>query len=78
MDDETGKRPCGRVRRGDDDTWQQGKGGKGDDMTGEGPTRVKGRVAERDEAAHEPLIRAPRSWPSESCIHDSGPPPPSA
>jgi hypothetical protein len=59
-----------------DDTRQQGKGGKGDDMTGEGPTRVKGRVAERDEAAHEPLIRAPRSWPSESCIHDSGPPPP--
>jgi hypothetical protein len=59
-----------------DDTRQQGKGGKEDDMTGEGPTRVKDRVAERDEAAHEPLIRAPRSWPSENCIRDSGPPPP--
>jgi hypothetical protein len=58
-----------------DDTWQHGKGEKGDDMTGDGPTRVKVRVAERDEAAHEPLIRAPRSWPSKNCIHDSGPPP---
>jgi hypothetical protein len=29
---------------------------KEDDMTGDGPTRVKVRVAERDEAAHEPLI----------------------
>jgi hypothetical protein len=44
-------------------------------MTGAGPTRVKGRVAERDEAVHEPLIRASRSWPSESCVRDSGPPP---
>jgi hypothetical protein len=78
MDDETRKRPCGRVmERGNDDTWQQGKGGKEDDMTGGGPTRVKVRVAERDEAAHEPLIRAPRSWPlkAASLIPD---PPPSA
>jgi hypothetical protein len=49
------------------DTWQQGKGGKEADMTGEGPTQVKGRAAERDEVAYEPLIWAPRSWPSESC-----------
>jgi hypothetical protein len=34
-----------------DDTRQQGKGGKEYDMTGEGPTRVKGRVAEKDGAA---------------------------
>jgi hypothetical protein len=38
------------------DTRQQGKGGKEDDMTGEGPTRVKGRAAEKDGATHEPLI----------------------
>jgi hypothetical protein len=57
-----------------DDTWQQGKGRKEDDMMGKGPARD--RVAERDEAAHEPLIWAPRSWPSESYIRDSGPPPP--
>jgi hypothetical protein len=39
-----------------DDTWQQEKGGKEDDMTGGGPTQFKGRVAERDEVVHEPLI----------------------
>jgi hypothetical protein len=61
-----------------DDTRQHEKGGKEDDVMGEGPTRVKGRVAERDEAVHEPLIRAPRSWPLKSCVPDSGPPPPSA
>jgi hypothetical protein len=77
MDDETRKRPCGRVmERGNDDTWQQGKGGKEDDMTGGGPTRVKVRVAERDEAAHEPLIRAPRSWPLKAASLIPDPPPP--
>jgi hypothetical protein len=34
-----------------DDTRQQGKGGMEDDMTGEGPTRVKHRAAEKDGAA---------------------------
>jgi hypothetical protein len=63
-------------REGSDDTRQQWKGGKEDDVMGEGPTQVKDRVAERDEVAHEPLIRAPRSWPSENCIRDSDPPPP--
>jgi hypothetical protein len=58
-----------------DDTRQQEKGGKGDDMTGEGPTRVKDRVAERNEVVHESLIRAPRSWPLKRCVPDSGPPP---
>jgi hypothetical protein len=76
VDDETEEEPCGRLtERGSDDTRQQGKGGQEDDMTGEGPAWVKGRVAEKDETAHEPLIRAPRSWPSENCIRDSGPPP---
>jgi hypothetical protein len=34
-----------------DDTWQQGKGGKEDDMMGEGPTLAKHRAAEKDGAA---------------------------
>jgi hypothetical protein len=34
-----------------DDTRQQGKGGKEDDMTGEGPTLAKHRAAEKDGAA---------------------------
>jgi hypothetical protein len=58
-----------------DDTWQQGKGGREDDMTGGGPTLVKHRAAEKGGAARASLIWAPRSWPSESCIWDSGPPP---
>jgi hypothetical protein len=57
------------------DTWRQGKGGKGDVMTENGPTRVKDKAAEKVGAAPEPLIQAPRSWPSENCILDSGPPP---
>jgi hypothetical protein len=77
MDDEKRDGPRGPKRGGGWMTHgKHGKGGKGDDMTGDGPTRVKVRVAERDEAAHEPLIRAPRSWPSKNCIRDSGPPPP--
>jgi hypothetical protein len=63
------------MERGNDDTRQQGKGGQEDDMTGGGPTQIKVRVSERDEAAHEPLIWAPRSWPLENCIRDFGPPP---
>ena len=39
-----------------DDTRQHEKGGKEDDVMGEGPTWVKGRVDERDEAVHELLI----------------------
>jgi hypothetical protein len=30
-----------------DDTWQQGKGGRKNEMTGGGPTLVKHRAAER-------------------------------
>jgi hypothetical protein len=59
-----------------DDTRQQEKGGLEDDMTGEGPTQAKHRAAENDGIARAPLIRALRSRPSESCIRDSGPPPP--
>jgi hypothetical protein len=59
-----------------DDTRQQGKGGREDEMTGGGPTLVKHRVTEKGGAERAPLIQAPRSWPSESCIWDSGPPPP--
>jgi hypothetical protein len=52
-----GERPCGRVRaRGAMTHGSRRKGGKEDDVTGEGPTRVKDRAAKRDEAAHEPLI----------------------
>jgi len=58
-----------------DDTRKHEKGGKEDDVMGEGPTRVKNKVAEKVGAALEPLIRAPRSWPSENCLFDSGPPP---
>jgi hypothetical protein len=58
-----------------DDTRQQGKGGREDEMTGGGPTLVKYRAAEKGGAARAPLIWAPRSWPSGSCIWDSGPPP---
>jgi hypothetical protein len=46
-----------------------------DDMMGAGPTLAKHGVAENDGSARAPLIRALRSRPSESCIHDSGPPP---
>jgi hypothetical protein len=59
-----------------DDTRQQEKGGLEDDMMGEGPTQAKHRAAEKDGSAQAPLIRARRSRPSESCIRDSGPPPP--
>jgi hypothetical protein len=58
------------------DTWQQGKGGQGDVMTGEGPTRVKDKAAEKVGAAPEPLIRAPRSWPSKAASTIPDPPPP--
>jgi hypothetical protein len=33
-----------------DDTWQQEKGGKEDDVAGEGPTLAKYRAAEKDGA----------------------------
>jgi hypothetical protein len=46
-----------------------------DDMTGAGSTLAKHGVAENDEDAQAPLIRALKSWPSKSCICDSGPPP---
>jgi hypothetical protein len=45
-------------------------------MTGGGPTLVKHRAAEKGGAARAPLIQVPRSWPSESYIWNSGPPPP--
>jgi hypothetical protein len=41
---------------------------------GEGPTLAKHRAAKKDGVAGAPLIRALRYWPSESCIHDFGPP----
>jgi hypothetical protein len=50
MDDETRKRPYGRVREGG--TMTHGSRGKAileDDMTGEGPTLAKHGVAENDE-----------------------------
>jgi hypothetical protein len=58
-----------------DDTRQQGKGGREDEMTGGGPTLVRHWAAEKGGAAWAPLIWVPRSWPSESCIWNSGPPP---
>jgi hypothetical protein len=45
------RRTHGRRGRGMDDTWQQGKGGKEDNMTGEGPMLAKHRAAEKDGAA---------------------------
>jgi hypothetical protein len=59
-----------------DDTRQQGKGGREDEMTGGGPTLVKHRTAEEGSTARVPLIRELRSRPSERCAPDSGPPPP--
>jgi hypothetical protein len=59
-----------------DDTRQQGKGGREDEMTGGGPTLVKHRAAEKGGAARASLIWAPRSWPSGSCIWIPDPPPP--
>jgi hypothetical protein len=41
-----------------DDTWQQGKGGKEDDMMGEGPMQDKHRATRKDGVVQEPLIRA--------------------
>jgi hypothetical protein len=59
-----------------DDTRQQGKGGRKNEMTGGGPTLVKHRAAERSGTTRAPLIWALRSWPSGSCTWDLGPPPP--
>jgi hypothetical protein len=39
-----------------DDTWQQGKGGRKNEVTGGGPTLVKHRAAERGGTARAPLI----------------------
>jgi hypothetical protein len=41
-----------------DDTRQQEKGGKEDDMMREGPMLVKPRAAEKDGVVQAPLIRA--------------------
>jgi hypothetical protein len=57
------------------DTRQRGKGVMEDDMIGKGPTLDKYKAAEKDEVVQVPLIRACRSRPSESCVHDSGHPP---
>jgi hypothetical protein len=46
-----------------------------DDMIGAGPMLAKHGVDENDEDAQAPLIRVLKSWPSKSCICDSGPPP---
>jgi hypothetical protein len=37
--------------------------------------RIKDKAAEKVGALPEPLIWAPRSWPSGSYTRDSGPPP---
>jgi hypothetical protein len=58
------------------DTWWQGKGGQKDDMAGGGPMQIKDRVAEKVGAVPEPLIWAPRSWPSEVAHGIPDPPPP--
>jgi hypothetical protein len=58
-----------------DDTRQQGKGERKNEMTGGGPTLVKHRAAERGGAARASLIWVLRSWPSGSFSWDSGPPP---
>jgi hypothetical protein len=54
----------------------RGKVALEDDITGEGPTLVKPRAAEKDGIVRAPLIRALRSRPLGSCAPDSGPPPP--
>jgi hypothetical protein len=54
----------------------RGEAAQEDDITGEGPTLVKHRAAEKDGIARAPLIRALRSRPLGSCAPDSGPPPP--
>jgi hypothetical protein len=42
-----------------DDTRQQGKGGRKNEMTGGGPTLVNHKAAEKGGAARAPLIWAP-------------------
>jgi hypothetical protein len=56
----------------------RGMGVTEDDMMGAGPTLAKHRVVENDGSVRASLIRVLRSRPSKSCIHDFGPPPPSA
>jgi hypothetical protein len=45
-------------------------------MTEGGPTLVNHMAVKESGAARAPLIWASRSWPSESCTWDFGPPPP--
>jgi hypothetical protein len=49
-----------------------------DDMMGVGSTLAKHEVAENDEDAQAPLIRALKSWPSKVASAIPDPPPPSA
>jgi hypothetical protein len=58
-----------------EDTRQQGKGGRKNEMTEGGPTLVNHMAVKESGAARAPLIWASRSWPSESCTWDFGPPP---
>jgi hypothetical protein len=64
-----------KEERRTDDTRQQGKGGRENEMTEGGPMLVNHMAVKESGAARTPLIWAPRSRPLKRCTWEVGPPP---